>query len=699
MLRRLLFALLVFAVWPISRAQPQNNTYITPDCRINFTLTNGQSSASFDNRSQGCATWAVFYTVEGTLNPVSLTFQTAPDNGSGAPGTFVTWAGTVVTGTNPLTDTSGTMATFGPNFYPWLNVTLAATGGGTVKGAFYGWKQQGARVGGGGGGTGNVSTLGLTTNVLPVATAATVLGDSRISQTPLSGTAPIIGPEILTNGNFSAGLTGWTVTPALSWIISGGYATGAANGAVLSQATGGSGNVIVTFTAVTAGAGGPLTVTDDNVLNTDFSQAGTYVVYAAAGNIYFTDNSTAGGWQLSVVSAKSYSVPYTTPVPSFVSMNDGQNPEPLEFRYGFDVLGIGYQAAGSNSTNPSTNGTGVTAVGHYAAQNNTQGFVTALGDFAAQNNTLSYVTAVGYESASNNVGQGVAAIGFQSAFNNTGYNVTAIGTKVAMYNTGGSLTATGYKSASNNAGDFVTSTGFLAAQSNTGNNVVAIGYSTALTNTGDGLVAEGYQAAQDKLGGDGTVIIGYETTSHLPGTQKNIDTSVIIGPDSTTGANNSGATQLTNIVAVNGTATASNTTVIGNPGTVASTIFGTQAVPSVIWNSNVEGGCGAYTDAVINGTDPTLITSASYTFVSADTGGIVQVTAGTGFTTGSYRIVNVSGGGAAYLDRPVGTVTSTGGSFSVNRGRSVWVQGATDDTFHVCGLRSSVYAWRTPDQY
>jgi hypothetical protein len=64
-------------------------------------------------------------------------------------------------------------------------------------------------------------------------------------------------------------------------------------------------------------------------------------------------------------------------------------------------------------------------------------------------------------------------------------------------------------------------------------------------------------------------------------------------------------------------------------------------------------------------TNPSVVTSATHSFVAADVGNILRVTAGTSWTAGFYQIVSVAGG-AATLDRAVGTAaTLSAGSYAV----------------------------------
>lgn len=61
--------------------------------------------------------------------------------------------------------------------------------------------------------------------------------------------------------------------------------------------------------------------------------------------------------------------------------------------------------------------------------------------------------------------------------------------------------------------------------------------------------------------------------------------------------------------------------------------------------------------SVAGTTNPSVITSASHNFVTADVGNLIHITAGTNWTAGIYEIVSVSGN-AATLDRAVGTAVS-----------------------------------------
>lgn len=103
-----------------------------------------------DNLGTLCNSFTIEYSNSG-FSVLSLIVQSAPDNG-GVPGTWVTFAGTVVTGSNPNTGTVSGSTTF-TGFYRWIRVQLTSvTGTGQVSGAIYG-DQVAASPGSSGGGS------------------------------------------------------------------------------------------------------------------------------------------------------------------------------------------------------------------------------------------------------------------------------------------------------------------------------------------------------------------------------------------------------------------------------------------------------------------------------------------------------------------------------------------------------------------
>ena len=127
---------------------------VAPDCQLFMSFSTAASTATFDNRTAACVTWTVQYTATG-FTGLTLTFQSA--QGAVTPGTFGAYGGTLVTGANPMTITTGEVSSFknGTVNIPWVRMTLSGLSGtGNVVGVLYGYKAgSGGGGGGGGGGT------------------------------------------------------------------------------------------------------------------------------------------------------------------------------------------------------------------------------------------------------------------------------------------------------------------------------------------------------------------------------------------------------------------------------------------------------------------------------------------------------------------------------------------------------------------
>jgi hypothetical protein len=77
-------------------------------------------------------------------------------------------------------------------------------------------------------------------------------------------------------------------------------------------------------------------------------------------------------------------------------------------------------------------------------------------------------------------------------------------------------------------------------------------------------------------------------------------------------------------------------------------------------------------------TNPSIVSSASHSFTSADQGNLMHISSGTSFLNGWYEIVSVSGGNAT-LDRACGTTgTISGGHYAV--GGALSLQDSSDST-------------------
>jgi hypothetical protein len=123
---------------------PAQSTAINPDCSITWQLTAVGSSAVFDNRQQGCALVVDEYFNQG-FSGLTVTVQSAQDV-AGVPGSWGTFAGSVLAGSNPdTTTTSSTVRLEG--YFPWLRVTVSGlTGSGTIRGRLYGYRYWAGRV-------------------------------------------------------------------------------------------------------------------------------------------------------------------------------------------------------------------------------------------------------------------------------------------------------------------------------------------------------------------------------------------------------------------------------------------------------------------------------------------------------------------------------------------------------------------------
>lgn len=135
--------------WNLSAQQGQ--TPVTPLAKcivpflINSTGTGSTghfqpSTTGYDNRQTGCSNWSIVYSSTG-YTVISLVLQSAPalsNTAPGTPGTYVTFAGTVVTGINGNTSITQASSTFA-GFYPWIRIDAATlTGSGTVVGVLIG---------------------------------------------------------------------------------------------------------------------------------------------------------------------------------------------------------------------------------------------------------------------------------------------------------------------------------------------------------------------------------------------------------------------------------------------------------------------------------------------------------------------------------------------------------------------------------
>jgi hypothetical protein len=106
------------------------------DCDFPFTLNGNNLFLQVNNKARACYNWQLTYYASG-YSGLTITFQSAADGGQ-IPGAFSSFAGTTLSGSNPMTSTDTGTATF-TGSYAWLRVVLSGTTGtGTVTGRLLG---------------------------------------------------------------------------------------------------------------------------------------------------------------------------------------------------------------------------------------------------------------------------------------------------------------------------------------------------------------------------------------------------------------------------------------------------------------------------------------------------------------------------------------------------------------------------------
>ncbi len=153
-------SLLTLLLVPLLHAQQlQPVTSVQPDCQKFITpiiIAGTFVSATVDNRQAACDGWTVTYSSFG-FGTVSVLLQDAPLTTAGVAGTFVSYAGTIVTGfTNPATATTSAEIRAGgataAEYYPYVRVQITTTGAGILFAEFHGFKSNTNAGGSGSGG-------------------------------------------------------------------------------------------------------------------------------------------------------------------------------------------------------------------------------------------------------------------------------------------------------------------------------------------------------------------------------------------------------------------------------------------------------------------------------------------------------------------------------------------------------------------
>jgi hypothetical protein len=112
-------------------------------CFIQLNDVSAPTTIQFDNSNPQCTSWTMAWTSTG-FSAASVQFESAPDS-AGSPGTWVAFAGTVVSGLNPSTiANTGQQATvrfFG--YQPWVRINFQSkTGTGTIHVIAFGFSPQ-----------------------------------------------------------------------------------------------------------------------------------------------------------------------------------------------------------------------------------------------------------------------------------------------------------------------------------------------------------------------------------------------------------------------------------------------------------------------------------------------------------------------------------------------------------------------------
>ncbi len=380
-----------------------------------------------------------------------------------------------------------------------------------------------------------------------------------------------LGSELVTNGNFTTDLTGWS---GANWSWSAGVALHSAGStADLTQSlvpTIGD-TYKVTFTVTSGSAGYRARLYFGGFWSDIDDFDGTYTVYITATSadpLLFRPSNAAFNGSVDSVSVKKITTAANSKIETPVDFvkkitvwDKIDFPDGHAIAIGVDALksngtgefnipgsniAIGYNAAKETTTGHATvvgyragetNTTGVvTAFGKWALLANTNGHATAFGNAAGIANTTSSSVFVGDEAGALNTTGNVCVVGYYAGRGNVTGSITAIGHNAGRYvgadgamtavgegagsvNTGQGLTAVGYQSGSSNTTGFATAVGHNSLASNTTSNSVGVGYQAAYSNTTGVVTAVGYESAFRTTTGNATAI-GYsaarENTTGLP---------------------------------------------------------------------------------------------------------------------------------------------------------------------------------------
>lgn len=172
------------------------------DGKAVFAISGATATIDLINKNNTCTAWSFQYDSEG-LSALSISLQSAPSSAVGfnSPGTYSTFGGTTVTGSNPSTTTTSAQFT-ATGYFPFLRINLASsTGVGSINVTLLGWKSPAFISAAGGGGS---ATIPNTSNLLTGGPSNTA-GDSGVGPSGSSllgvGITPTIGGISTNLGN------------------------------------------------------------------------------------------------------------------------------------------------------------------------------------------------------------------------------------------------------------------------------------------------------------------------------------------------------------------------------------------------------------------------------------------------------------------------------------------------------------------
>lgn len=346
----------------------------TPTCAQTGTITSATVGTSLNNRttnSTACALWRLEYWYTG-FSAVTVQLEGAPDNGSGAPGSFAAMGSTfTLYGANPCS-ASGSCNIVVQAYFPWvrLNVTTA-TGSGSIRYKLVGFDSANAqnRLGtpgapGATGATGPVGPAPAGTGVVNVTAGVAGLVSGSASDCVLvDGTSGSCGSGggtgVLVSGSTDPGVPSATVVQSTSGLVSSiAYASGVT-----------AGNLLVVCIAVDGSTSNA--VVSDTLLNT-WVQQGSVASNTKKAQVWATISGSSGANTVAAtVAGGSFQVMAITEISGDVTSTadaqaSGSTPPAITTVTPYDILitcgahngGFAFSASGATTLLTSTNNGG-----------------------------------------------------------------------------------------------------------------------------------------------------------------------------------------------------------------------------------------------------------------------------------------------------------------------------------------------------